>query len=273
MVEHACRLVVKRTRQAYIYPANHYASSTPASQTNVPAMGQRLRLKSSFQVPGNWSKQERAVALGLQKYGALVADNGNFFSISITPDDRWPASAFDHIQTLAITNFEVIQTTGPAGGPRSPGGPAANAGPDQTVPLGASVSLAGCVSYSGPLPAIRWSLYSGPGIASFANQAQTNSAVSFSAPGVYTLMLSADDGVHSVAYDAVVFTVTQALTLAATRNGGNLSLSWTGGIPPYVLLSSPPGSPPVWSSVLTNNTCTTMVPLTGAARLFRVRSQ
>src|SRR5262249_2679762 len=79
MVEHACRLVVKRTRREYIYPANHYASTTSATLTNVPAMGQRLRLKSSFVIPSNWAKEEKAVLLGLKKYGAIVADNGGFF--------------------------------------------------------------------------------------------------------------------------------------------------------------------------------------------------
>src|SRR6267143_693272 len=113
-----------RAHAANTYPATHYASTTPATQTNVPAMGQRVRLKSTFVIPPTWTKQEKALLLGLKKYGALVADNGGFFSISITPDDRWPANAFNHISSIGITNFEVIQTTGPTGGPRSPGAPA-----------------------------------------------------------------------------------------------------------------------------------------------------
>src|SRR3954453_1066046 len=47
MVEHALRLVVKRTRKEYIYPATHFASSLPATSANYPAMGQRLRLKTN----------------------------------------------------------------------------------------------------------------------------------------------------------------------------------------------------------------------------------
>src|SRR5207248_5880169 len=135
MVEHACRIVVARSRREYIYPATHYASSTPATQTNVPAMGQRLRLKSSFFIPSAWATEEKALLLGLKKYGALVADNGNFFSISVTPDDRWPASAFSHISSIGITNFEVIQSTGTNEGPRSAGAPVSSAGPDQSVAL------------------------------------------------------------------------------------------------------------------------------------------
>ena len=134
MVEHACRVVVYRTRKEYIYPANH-CFRTSATQTNVPAMGQRVRLKSSFVIPPAWTNEEKAVLLGLKKYGALVADNGNFFSISVTPDDRWPANAFNHISSVGITNFEVIQSTGPTEGPRSPGAPTTSAGPDQSAPL------------------------------------------------------------------------------------------------------------------------------------------
>ena len=34
-----------------------------------PAMGQRVRLKSSFVIPANWTTQEKAVLLALKKYG------------------------------------------------------------------------------------------------------------------------------------------------------------------------------------------------------------
>jgi hypothetical protein len=121
MVEHAMRLVVKRTRLGPIYPANHSASVGSLTNPNIPAMGQRLRLKAGFAIPPSWAKEEKAMLLGLKKYGAMVADNGNFFSISVTPDDRYPANAFAHLSSISITNFEVIQTTGPNEGPRAPG--------------------------------------------------------------------------------------------------------------------------------------------------------
>jgi hypothetical protein len=90
MVEHACRLVVVHSRSEHIYPARHDAGSVAATATNYPAMGQRLRLKASFVIPATWTKEEKALALGLKKYGAMVSDNSSsFFSISITPDNRW----------------------------------------------------------------------------------------------------------------------------------------------------------------------------------------
>ncbi len=119
LVEHAMRLVVKRTRVGPIYPANQSASVGNQTNPNIPAMGQRLRLKAAFSIPDSWPKEDKAVLLGLKKYGAIVADNGNFFSISVTPDDRYPPNTFSHLSSLSITNFEVIQTTGPVEGPRA----------------------------------------------------------------------------------------------------------------------------------------------------------
>ncbi len=272
MVEHACRLVVAKTRKQYLYPANHYASTIAATQTNYPAMGQRLRLKAGFNIPATWAKEEKAILLALKKYGAIVADNGGFFSISITPDDRWAANAFSHLSSIGLTNFEVIQTTGANEGPRSAGAPVANAEADQSVAFGAPASLSGVVAYVGARPAIQWKLYSGPGTVTFGNAAQTNTTASFSAPGVYTLILSADDAVHAVAYDAVVITVTQTLRLFGNRSGTNLVLSWTGGTPPYVVeRSGAPGSS--WQPALTSNIPSAVAPLTRTNNFFRVRSQ
>ncbi|HWH68502.1 MAG TPA: hypothetical protein VNT26_03915 [Candidatus Sulfotelmatobacter sp.] len=273
MVEHACRLVVARTRKEYLYPATHYASTTAATQTNVPAMGQRLRLKASFVMPSSWAKEEKAILLALKKYGAVVADNGGFFSISVTPDDRWSASAFSHLSTVGITNFEVIQTTGPTAGPRSSGAPVTTAGADRAAAPGAACPLQGFVQFTGAAPAIQWKLYSGPGTVSFANAAQTNTTATFSQSGAYTLLLSADDSLHAVAYDAIVVTVSQSITLTVARTGTNLSLKWTGGSAPYVLEQSSTVVAPLWTPILTTNTQSVTLPLTQSSGLFRVRSQ
>jgi len=271
MIEHACRLVVAKSLKACIYPATHYASSI--TNGNYPAMGQRLRLKSTFTVPAGWTKEEKAVLAGLKKYGAMVADNGNYFSISVTPDDRWPPGCFDDLTSVSATNFEVIQTTGPNEGPRSPGAPMANAGLDRTAPVGVPVTLSGVVTYSNPPPVILWKLYSGPGTVVFGNAAQTNTTVMFGAPGVYTLELSANDGVHAVAYDAAVFTVTTAINLTIAVTGTNVNLSWTGGTAPFVVQERGALSTGSWNNVLTTNVQNVSLPLTGAAEFFRVQGQ
>ena len=47
---------------------------------------------------------------------------------------------------------------------------------------------------AGPTPAVRWSKQSGPGRVSFANAKELKTTANFSAPGVYVLALTADDG-------------------------------------------------------------------------------
>lgn len=245
MVEHALRIVVAKSRREFIYPATHYASSIPSTSTSYPAMGQRVRLKASFTIPDNWTIEEKAVLRALKKYGALVADNGNFFSISVCPDDRFAPNAFDHLSTIAISNFEVVQTTGPAEGPRAPGAPSVNAGPDQFLEWPTDISLAGALNDPSGVAAVTWKLYSGPGAVVFANANQPTTGVTINGPGTYTFMLSADDGVHAIAYDAVVVRVTgrNALANLATRvqvgTGGSVAIAGfivTGNAPKQVVV-------------------------------------
>jgi hypothetical protein len=236
-------------------------------------MGQRLRLKASFVIPNNWTKEEKALALGLKKYGAMVSDNSSsFFSISITPDNRW-GNVFGDIANaqIGINNFEVVQTTGESEGPRSPGAPTVNAGPDQSVSLATGAQLHGIVTYSNTAPVISWKLYSGPGNVNFANASQTNTSVTFSAPGAYTLMLSADDAVHAVAYDAVVITVTNGIGLSLSINGTNANLSWVGGSPPYVLQQSDSFPASSWTGVVTTSQTSASIPLSHSNQFYRVQ--
>src|SRR6202171_2797875 len=250
MVEHALRLVVKKTRKEYVYPATHYASSIPATSINYPAMGQRLRLKSSFVIPSNWTIEEKAVLLALKKYGAIVADNGNFFSVSVCPDNRFSGSAFSHLATIDVNNFEVIQTTGPAGGPRSRNPPSVDAGADQIVDLATSATLYGTVNDPSGTSAIQWKLYSGPGPVNIttANAAVTN--VSFNKLGSYTFLFSADDAMHAVAYDAVIVTVRLPVTLAPDHSDLLISFPTTAGQVYRLEQSADPQGP--WTIAMTN---------------------
>lgn len=272
MVEHAIRLVVKHTRAAYIYPASHYASNPYTTDPDEPAMGQRLRLKSSFVIPDNWSTEEKAVLKALKKYGAIVADNGNFFSISVAPDDRFADTAFDHLSSVGIENFEVIQTTGPTEGPRSPGAPTADAGPDRMTPANQPTQLAGYVTASSPVT-VSWRLYSGPGPVQFDDDSQTNATVTMAAAGTYTLMLSANDEIHALAYDAVVIQVTDGIRVQVVNADGSIQLNWSGGAAPYDVESAQ-GMPPVlWNHVLTTNGNSATLPAIGDQSFFRVKGQ
>jgi hypothetical protein len=120
---------------------------------------------------------------------------------------------------------------------------------------------------------ILWKLYSGPGGVTFGNPAQTNTTATFSVPGVYTLELSADDGIHAVAYDAVVITVTNFIKVSIAYAGTNLNLSWGGGLPPFVVEQAATVSAGTWSGVVTTSLQNASMPLTNRAAYFRIRGQ
>jgi hypothetical protein len=270
MVEHAIRIIARHTRREYLYPANHHASVPSTADPDVPAMGQRLRLKSSFVIPDHWTTHEKAVLKALKKYGAIVADNGNFFSISVAPDDRFPEDAFDHLSSIGVGEFEVIQSTGPTEGPRSPGAPTAHAGPDLSVAPNQPLQLEGFVTSTLPT-AIEWKLYAGDTTVQLDDAAKTNAVVAFSAPGSYTLMLSADDGVHAVAYDAVIVQVTDVIQLRAIQSGTNIQLNWSGGNAPFELESTPGYPVSSWNHVQTTAAREVSLPAANDQQFFRVR--
>ena len=141
------------------------------------------------------------------------------------------------------------------------------------MPVGVPVTLPGVVTYSNSPPTILWKQYSGPGTVTFGNAAQTNTTATFSAPGVYTLELSAADGVHAVAYDAAVYTVTGAINLSIAPAGTNVNLSWTGGTAPFTVQEAATLPAGTWNNVVTTNAQNVTLPLTNATEYFRVQGQ
>jgi hypothetical protein len=113
VIDHALRFTVERTRRAYISPARHYASSL--TDSDLPPMGLRVRLKASFDVAG-FPKQARVVLTALKRYGMLVADNGSSWYISGAPDPRWSNDDLHALGRVKGSDFEVVQT-GRATGP------------------------------------------------------------------------------------------------------------------------------------------------------------
>ena len=86
-------------------------------------------------------------------------------------------------------------------------------------------------------------------------------------------MLNADDGVHAVARDAVVITVTQSIVLTIAQNGTNATVTWTGGTAPFVLETTDELSLPRWSALITTNSQTVVIPISDNAGFYRVRGQ
>lgn len=104
-VEHAMRFTVRRTRRGYVLPATHWAS--PHFDTSYPRMGERLRLKASFDTSG-FPKHARAILEGLKTYGMFVADNGSDWLMSISPDRR--LEGLETLKRVKGSDFEVVDT-------------------------------------------------------------------------------------------------------------------------------------------------------------------
>jgi hypothetical protein len=106
-IDHALRFTVSRTQAAYLHPATHLASSS--TDTNLPPMGLRFRLKASFDV-SSYTGQARVVLNALKKYGMIVADNGSNWFISGAADTRWNDTDLDQLKRIPGSAFEAVDT-------------------------------------------------------------------------------------------------------------------------------------------------------------------
>jgi len=107
-IDHALRFTVSRTRRQYIYPARHFASTLTGR--NLPAMGQRFRLKKGFDI-SSFPQQARVVLRALKRYGMIVSDNGSDWFISGAPHDNWNNDQLRALKTVKGKHFVVVDTS------------------------------------------------------------------------------------------------------------------------------------------------------------------
>jgi hypothetical protein len=107
-IDHALRITVPRTRRAFIYPARHQASSL--TDADLPAMGQRVRLKRGFDV-SRYPRQSRVVLRALQRYGAFVADNGSAWYVTGAPNRGWNNDDLHSFGRVKGSDFEFVDTS------------------------------------------------------------------------------------------------------------------------------------------------------------------
>lgn len=105
-ITHALRFTAQHTRRAYVYPARHFASSN--TSPNLPPMGMRVRLRSSFDISG-FSPAMQVILAALKKYGMILADNGSDWYVSGAPDMRWSDDELNTLKTVKGSDFEVVQ--------------------------------------------------------------------------------------------------------------------------------------------------------------------
>jgi len=108
-IRHAIRFTAPVTQKRHVWPARHDASSNTSA--SVPPMGQRFRLKASFDI-SSFSPAMRVILTAMKRYGIILADNGSAWYVSGAPDSRWNdddlVSSFHRILGSA---FEAVDTS------------------------------------------------------------------------------------------------------------------------------------------------------------------
>ena len=105
-IKHALRFTASATRGEFIWPARH--ESSDITDPNVPPMGQRFRLKASFDVSG-FSPQTRVILNAMKKYGMFLADNGSSWSITGEPNAAWNNDALvNELLQVKGSDFEAV---------------------------------------------------------------------------------------------------------------------------------------------------------------------
>jgi hypothetical protein len=107
-IDHALRFTAGQTRRAFIYPARHFASDL--TDPDLPAMGQRVRLKRGFDISG-FPGQARIVLRALKRYGMILADNGAPWFVSGAPHRGWDNDDLHSLHRVPGSAFEVVDTS------------------------------------------------------------------------------------------------------------------------------------------------------------------
>jgi hypothetical protein len=105
VIAHALRFTAERTQDGYVDPARHEASSD--SDPNLPPMGLRLRLKSTFDI-SQFTGASKVILQALKTYGMLLADNGTAGYISGATDTGWDDDDLNQLKTVPLDAFEAV---------------------------------------------------------------------------------------------------------------------------------------------------------------------
>jgi hypothetical protein len=106
-LDHAIRLTVDSTRNAWVHPASHCAGDT--SSASAPPMGLRLRLKAGYGL-GTFSGAAKTIALAMKRYGLIVADNGSNWYFSGSSNRRWDDENLNQLKRIPGRAFEVVKS-------------------------------------------------------------------------------------------------------------------------------------------------------------------
>jgi hypothetical protein len=246
-INHAIRLTAPQTRNTYIWPARHKASSLTGSQ--YPPMGQRFRLKASFDISG-FSPTNQVILRALKKYGMILADNGSAWYMSGVPDERWNNSDLNKLKGVLGSNFEAIDESSLMIDPNSAQARQTATGISVSVsPSTASVQVNGTRQFAATVSGssnqgVTWLVNGVPG--------GSTSVGTISAAGLYTA---------PAAVPAPATVNVQARSVADPAKSGSALVTITLPAPPPPPPPPPPSSPVMYLSVGTNGNVGTVTPL------------
>jgi hypothetical protein len=112
-IAHALRFTAADIRYAYSWPARHRATCGGHGEDDlsVPPMGQRFRLKASFDV-ASYSPQVQVVLVAMQRYGIVLADCGSNWYVSGAPDPGFDDDALvSELAAVKGSDFEAVDTS------------------------------------------------------------------------------------------------------------------------------------------------------------------
>lgn len=108
-INHAIRFTAEETQQLFVWPARHFASDI--TDENVPPMGQRFRLKASFDISG-FPPDVQVLLRAMQVYGLILADNGSDWYINGAPDPGYDDEAFhEAFDVISGSDFEAVDAS------------------------------------------------------------------------------------------------------------------------------------------------------------------
>ena len=108
-INHALRVTFNETYNGFITPARHEAGN---SDTSLPPMGARFRLKASFNI-AHFNRVSQIILTAMKKYGMLVADNGSNWYFQGQGGKEaacWNDNELDQLKSVPGTAFEVVKT-------------------------------------------------------------------------------------------------------------------------------------------------------------------
>lgn len=108
VIDHALRFTAPATRDTYVWPARHEASSN--HDPKLPPMGTWFRLKAGVDISG-YTGEVRAILAALKTHGMILADNGSPWFVSGAPDGHWDNDALRDLLGLTGADFEAVDAT------------------------------------------------------------------------------------------------------------------------------------------------------------------